>query len=214
MSINPEILELIHAEIDGVATASEQARLRDVISRNSEAREEYRRLRGLFDVLGQVEPAAPPPQLAGNVMREVRARRDAMRLGITGRIRAFLPSGRLAIRYAYAVAAGAVLGVVGLHSVSGGSFFGPAIPERDARATIAPYDGIRRLDLGPAGVRGVATLQPSASGNAIGLDLDTTGPVELVLRYDPVADGGRVDVSVVKDGEATKAGSMRLSRKN
>jgi hypothetical protein len=214
MSIQPEILELIHAEIDGVATEAEQARLRDVISRNSEAREEYRRLRGLFDVLGQVEPAAPPPQLACNVMREVRARRDAMHLGITGRIRAFLPSGRLAIRYAYAVAAGAVLGVVGLHLVSGGGFFGPAIPERDAGATLAPYTGTRRLDLGAAGVRGVATLQPSASGNSIGLDLDSATPVELVLRYDPVADGGRVDVSVVKNGEMTRAGSLRLSRKN
>jgi hypothetical protein len=214
MSIQPEILELIHAEIDGVATAAEQVRLRDLISRNSEVREEYRRLRGLFDVLGQVEPAAPPAHLAGNVLREIRNRSDATSLGFTGRIRAMFPNGRLAVRYAYAVAAGAVLGVVGLHLVSGGGIFGPAVPERDAGATIAPYPGKSRLDLRSAGVRGVATLQPSATGNAIELDLETATPVDLVLHYDPSTEGGRVDVSVVKDGETRGAGSLKLAGKN
>src|SRR5262245_56781172 len=107
MSIKPEILELIHADIDGVATAPDQERLRDLVSRNSEVREEYRRLRGLFDVLGQVEPTAPPPQLAGNVLREIRRRKEATG-GLAARIRAFFPHGRLAVRYAYAVAAGAI----------------------------------------------------------------------------------------------------------
>ena len=58
MSLNPEILELIHADIDGVATASEQVRLRDIISRNSEAREEYRRLRETAPV--HWNPERPP----------------------------------------------------------------------------------------------------------------------------------------------------------
>ena len=136
-----------------------------------------------------------------------------MNLGFAGRIRAIFPSGRLAVRYAYAVAAGALLGVVGLQWVSGGGFFGPVVPERYAGATIAPYRR-SRLDLRPAGVRGVATLQPSASGNAIELDLETATPVDLVLHYDPSADGGRVDVSVVKDGETTEAGSLKLAGKN
>ena len=214
MSLQPEILELIHAEIDGVATAAEQVRLRDLISRNSEVREEYRRLRGLFDVLGQVEPAAPPAHLAGHVLREVRTRREATSRGFADRVRALFPNGRLAVRYAYAVAAGAVLGVAGLHLVSGGGFFGPVVPERDAGATIAPYPGRSRLDLRPAGVRGVATVQPSASGNAIELDLESATPVDLLLHYDPSADGGRVDVSVVKDGETKEAGSLKLSGKN
>ena len=214
MSLQPEILELIHAEIDGVATTADQVRLRDLISRNSEVREEYRRLRGLFDVLGQVEPSAPPAHLAGNVLREVRARREATIVGFAGRIRAFFPNGRVTVRYAYAVAAGALLGVVGLQLVGGGSFFGPVVPERHAGATIAPYPGKSRLDLRPAGIRGVATLQPSASGNAIELDLETATPVDLVLHYDPSVDGGRVDVSVVKDGETKQAGSLKLTGKN
>lgn len=213
MSIHPKILALIHAEIDGVATKAEQVRLRDAIAGDATVRDEYRRLRGLCDLLAQVQPEEPPGQLAPSVMRAVRAHRGAIRGGLVGRVRAFWPGGRVAFRYAYAVAAGAVIGILGLHLVAGGGLFGPAVPERDATATIAPSRGAGRLDLAPAGIRGFATLQPSASGTAIGLDLSAGEPVEFVLRFDP-AKGGRVDVLVMRGGEAIEAGSLRLSRKD
>ena len=214
MNIHPEILELIHAEIDGVATEAQQVRLRDAISRDTAVREEYRRVRGLCDVLAQVEPAEPPAQLAPNVMRAIRAKRANAHGGLTTRARSFWPAGGVAFRYAYAVAAGAVIGILGLHLVTGGSLFSPAVPERDATATMAPYPGASRLDLTAAGVRGFATLRPTTSGTAIGLDLSAAEPVEFVLRYDPAKDGGRVDVLVMREGQATEAGSLRLSRKN
>jgi len=214
MSIHPEILDLIHADIDGVATEAEQVLLRDAIAGNAAVRDEYRRLRGLCDVLAQVERVAPPAQLAPAVMRAVRAHDRSNPGGLAGRIRDFWPGGRPVLRYAYAVAAGAVLGILGLHLAAGGSLFGPAVPERDATATIAPPVGVSRLDLAPAGIRGFATLRSSASGTAIGLDLNAAEPVELVLRYDPAKDGGRVDVLVVSGGEATEAGSLQLPRKH
>ncbi len=214
MSIHPEILELIHAAIDGVATEAEQIRLRDAIARDASVRDEYRRLQGLSDLLARVEREEPPARLVPSVMRAVQNRRGTVHGGFAGRVRAFWPGGRVAVRYAYAVAAGAVIGVLGLHLASGGSLFGLAAPERDARATIGAPAGADRLDLAPAGVQGSATLRPSPSGTAIGLDLNASGPVEFVLRFDPAKDGGRVDVLVVRDGEATEAGSLRLSRKN
>jgi len=206
MSIHPEILELIHTAIDGVATEAEQIRLRDAIARDPAVRDEYRRLQGLSELLSHVEPEEPPAQLVPSVMRAIRARR--------GRVRAFWPGGRVALRYAYAVAAGAVIGALGLHLASGGSLFAPAVPERDAGATIGASAGAGRLDLAPAGVQGFATLRMSPSGTAIGLDLNATGRVEFVLRYDPARDGGRVDVLVVRGGQATEAGSLRLPREN
>jgi len=202
MSIHPEILELIHAAIDGVATEAEQLRLRDAIARDPAVRDEYRRLQGLSELLSRVEPEEPPAGLVPSVMRAVRARR--------GSVRAFWPGGRMAVRYAYAVAAGTVIGALGLHWASGGGLFAPAIPERDAGATMGAPSGAARLDLAPAGVRGFATLRPSPSGTVIGLDLRATGPVEFVLRYDPAKDGGRVDVLVVQGGESTEAGSLLL----
>lgn len=214
MNIHPEILELIHAEIDGVATEAQQVRLRDAITRDAAVRDEYRRFRGLSDVLARVEPAEPPAELAPNIMRAVRAHRSARRGGLLGRVSAFWPGGSVAFRYAYAVAAGALIGILGLHLVVGGSLFGPAFMDRDATATFAPSFGAGRLDLAPAGIRGFATLRPSAAGTAIGLDLSSPEPVEFVIRYNPAKDGVRVDVLVVRGGEATEAGSLRLSGKN
>ena len=127
MSIDPETLELIHAAIDGVATESEQIKLKDAIARDAAVRDEYRRLQGLSDLLSRVEPEEPPVQLVPGVMRAVRARR--------GGVFSSWPGGRVAVRYAYAVAAGAVIGALGLYLVSGGSLFGPAVPEPDAGAT-------------------------------------------------------------------------------
>jgi hypothetical protein len=117
------------------------------------------------------------------------------------------------LRYAYAVAAGVVLGALGVHLATGGGIFGSIVPERDASATIAPARGTSRLNLASAGVDGFATLKPSASGSAIGVNLSSAEPVELLLRYDPAKDGGRVDVLVVHGGETTEAGSLQLSGK-
>lgn len=210
MSIHPEILDLIHAEIDGVATEAELIRLRDAINGDVAVRDEYRRLRGLCDILSRVEPAAPPAHLAPSVMRAVRARGNAMGDGVWGRFRAFWPGGRLAIRYAYAVAAGVIVGILGFQLVTGGKDFNPAIPESDAGATLSPSRSGGRLDLNAAGVPGFATLKSSTAGTAIGLDLSGKEPVEFLLRYDP-AKGGRVDVLVVRGGEATEAGTLRAT---
>jgi len=214
MNIHPEILELIHATIDGVATEAEQIKLRDAIARDAAVRDEYRRLQGLSDLLTRVEPEEPPARLAPSILSAIRARRGAIRGGFAGRARAFWPGGPIALRYAYAVAAGAVIGVLGVHFIAGGSLFGPAVAVRDAGATIGPAAGAGRLDLTPVGVQGFATVRPSPSGTAIGLDLQATEPVEFVLRYDPAKDGGHVEVLVVRNGETTEAGSLRLPQRN
>jgi hypothetical protein len=115
--------------------------------------------------------------------------------------------------YAYAVAAGILIGVVGLHLATSGASFGLREAERDAAGTLAPKFGVTRLDLTAAGVQGFATLRPSPSGTSIGVDLNGGAPAEVVLRYDPAKEGDRVDVLVVRDGETTLAGSLRLPRK-
>lgn len=212
MSIHPEILDLIQAEIDGVATEPEQKRLREAIEANPAVREEYRRLRGLCDILAGIPPGEPPAHLATSVMRTVRSRRHEARGGVAARIGAFWPGGRVALRYGYALAAGITIGALGLHVASGGSLFGTAVHEGDAGATIAPTHRSGRLDLQPAGIHGFATLTPSASGASIGLDLKAAEPVEFVLRYDPSKGGDRLTVVVVRDGVATEAGSLRLSQ--
>jgi hypothetical protein len=214
MSIHPEIFDLMQAELDGIATEAERMKLRDAIAGNAEVRDEYRRLRGLCDVLARVEPEEPPARIVPAVMRSVRARTGPQGSGLLGSVRSLWPGGHLALRYAYAAAAGAVLGILGVQMAIGGGPFNPVVPEREASATIAPARGASRLDLAPVGVRGSASLKASATGTAIGLDLTSSVPVEFVLRYDPAKDGGRVDVLVVRGGEPTSAGSLQLPSKH
>jgi len=214
MSIHPDVYELIHADIDGVASPAQKAALREAIARDPLVHDEYRRLKGLCELLASVPPEAPQADLAPAVMRRVRARKSSTRGGLLDRFRYAWPGGPVVVRYAYAVAAGMVIGVLGLHIASGGSLFGPVVPEREATATLMPNRGTSRLDLAPAGVHGVATLRPSASGAAIGLDVSAGEPVELLIKFDPAQDGGRVEVSVVRTGEAVPAGSLRLPRKD
>jgi len=214
MSIHPDILELIHADIDGRATDAQQATLREAITRNADVREEYRKLKGLTQILASIPREEPPTHLAPRILARFRSQRDTAPKGLLGRLYTFLPAPGVAVRYGYAVAAGVVLGVLGLHVATGGSLFGPAFPDREATATLLAPAKTSRLDLAPAGVQGVATLRPSPSGPTIGVDLMGGEPVELVLRYDPSVDGGRVDVVVVRTGEAVPAGSLRLPRKD
>ena len=214
MNIPPNVYELIHAEIDGVASTAQQAALREAIARDPAVGEERRRLTGLCELLASVAPEESPSSLAPAVMGRVRARKSAGGGRLLDRLRHAWPGAPVAVRYAYAVAAGTVIGVLGMQIASGGSLFGPAVPERDATATLLPSAGAGRLDLAPVGVQGVATLRPSASGAAIGIDLSARESVELLLKFDPAKDGGRVDVSVVRTGESVPAGSLRLQRKD
>ena len=210
MSIHPEISDLIQRDIDGVASEAERMRLRDAITADAEVRDAYRRMKGLCDVLARVQPEEPPARLVPTVMHAVRSRGGSGSPGVLDGLRSFWPGRHLALRYGYALAAGVVLGVLGVHLATGGGGFGLGVPERDASATLGPSRAGSRLDLSAVGVDGVATLAPSAAGTVIGVDLGTAEPVELVLRYDPAKAGGRVDVLVVREGEATRAGSLQL----
>ena len=210
MSIDPEILELIHSDIDGVASEQDHVRLRAAIAGDAEVRDEYRRLRGLQDLLAQVEREEPPRQLAPAVMKAIRAKRTGVLVRVSAGFRQRWPGGRSVLGYAYAVAAGVVIGVVGLHFATSVGFLGLPDVERDATGTLAPTRGVSRLDLTAVGVNGFATLRPSPSGTAIGVDLSSGAPVELVLRYDPAKEGDRVEVLVVRGGETTPAGSLKL----
>ena len=182
MSIQPGVYELIQAELDGVASSTQQAALREAIARDPAVGDEYRRLKELCELLASVAPEEAPSDVAPAVMRRVRARKSAHGGGLLDRLRHAWPGAPVAVRYAYAVAAGTVIGVLGMHIASGGSRFGLAVPERDATATLMPAAGASRLDLGPAGVHGTATLRPSEAGAAIGFDLSGGEPVELLDR--------------------------------
>jgi anti-sigma factor RsiW len=212
MSTDPHIIELIHADIDGTASESDLTELRQAITRDPSVRDEYRRLRGLQDLLARVEREDPPAHLAPAVMRSIRARSSAPTAGIWERIRRAFPAGSTTLRYAYAVAAGVIIGVVGVQWIGPGTHIVPGVTEREVSGTLAPPASGSFVDLAPAGIIGSVAVLPGPTGSEIGVNIGGTDAGEVVLKYDP-ASPRRVDVLVVRGGDTKPAGSLRLPRK-
>jgi hypothetical protein len=187
MTINSEILDLMNAELDGVAGERDRARLREILASDEAATEEFRRLVAVRDLLATVLPVEPPRHLSAGVMRAVGAHRAASRRGIAQRLRAFWPGEGIALRYAYAVAAGAAIGIVGLNLITGGGPLAPEIADRDASATLASPAGreTAHLELAANGLRGSASVRRRDRRLAVEVDVTAATPVELSLRYDP-----------------------------
>jgi anti-sigma factor RsiW len=203
---------LIQADVDGVATEKEKARLHEVLARDAEARAEHARLRDLREFLATIAPEEPPAELVSRVMRRIRAERaPAPRSGLVGRLFGFWPGGRVAIPFAYAAAAGAAIGVLGYHVLVGGGALGPDAIERDAAATIgsAPM-GVEtgRLALVAGRVSGSAALRELDGSFALDVELPAGGPLDVSVAYDPAAvkfigisnRTGGVDQIAIADG--------------
>lgn len=187
MTIDSEILDLMNAELDGVLEERDRARLREILARDEAAREEYRRLVAVRDLLATVQPVEPPRQLSADVMRAIRADRAALRGGISRRLRAVWPREGAFFRYAYAVAAGAAIGIIGLNLIAGGGPLGPEIADRDASATLTSRAGreTAHLELAGSGLHGSASVRRVDGSLAVDVDLSVAMPVELSLRFDP-----------------------------
>ena len=183
-----ELENLMQAALDGVASSSQKARLAELLSRDPAAAEEFRRLEALRELLASVPRAEAPGDLTARVMRAVRTEKEQPQGGALRRFIASWPGGRVAFPYAYAAAAGAAVGILGWHALTGGGRFGPTSVEREAVATIgsAPA-GVEtgRLALAAGSARGTATIRSLDDSLAIDLDLPAEAPLSVRLGYDP-----------------------------
>lgn len=186
MNDQPDVKDLIDADIDGTASPSERALLTEALAKDAAAREEHRRLQKVRDMLAAVQPEVPPAQLSSRIMRAVRADRTSQRGKSGSKLLSFWPGGRVAIPYAYAAAAGAAIGILGYHVLTGSGSFGPAIAERDAVASISPaINGNVRVELVGTGARGSAALRPQGEGFALEVSLPAGAQFNVNLGYDP-----------------------------
>ncbi len=69
--LEASILELINRDLDGLASAEESARLRQILAENEEARKFSEDLRALSRGLAAVGRAVPPPTLRPAIMRSI-----------------------------------------------------------------------------------------------------------------------------------------------
>ena len=188
MTNPPDLQELIHADIDGTASPAERVRLRELLAANPAARAEHERLAALSDLLACVAPEAHPETLRGNIMRAVRAEKARRSIGFWQKVAPSWLSGRAVLPLAYAAAAGAAIGIVGFHIVTGQGAFDAS--ERDAAATIGSRPTgaeAGRTPLTGAGVQGSATVRRIDSTLAVDVDLPTSSSLDVQIAYDPAA---------------------------
>ncbi len=74
--IEDRFIEIMNREIDGQADEQELAELRNYIARSPEARAYYDNIKGLSNILSQVEKIDPPPDMKHNIMTSIRKIRD------------------------------------------------------------------------------------------------------------------------------------------
>lgn len=163
--MQPNEIELVHGQIDGANDPERTNAFRELILRDPEARKLYEDLSRLSEILDDVQEIPAPADLRSGVMERVSLERRSTR---TSR-RPSTPW----IGYAVALAAGIVLGVVGLN-LSGGAD-GPRPEEVSGTLVTQPSPG--------------ATMAPVTSlhvgGGAIGIS----------------ADGDRVDLVISGNAE-------------
>lgn len=222
MTIDPESLELINAEIDGRLAGEARQRLLALLERDMAARVQYEQLKGLRVVLESDRTVDPPRDLHQSIMSEIRA---SVAAGRRGTARRRLPLS-VAVRYAYAFAAGLFIGVAGFSWYLGG-IVGSPVDDHEVAGSMSPSPGrpaptpLDRFDIDAAGVRGTAVLTQTGAGYALVLDLRAGAPVEASLAFDPgqvslrgyaALDEGPEDLRVDTAGLSFRLeGSLRLT---
>jgi hypothetical protein len=206
-------LELIHAELDGVATDKELATLREYLARDPEAQRVHAEIAKLTNILSQVEKVETPGDLHTSIMAALPPRRhgpeNVVRNSSPWRLR--IPF----IRYGYALAAGLLLGAV----LTGVAFRNLSPQEKsDVYGTLAirenapPYVAVEQMKLDSPDLGGSVALSRSGSNDMVVFDLNSQQPVEVEIGFDG-SQGGLTGLSQEPDSihsfEA-KEGSISL----
>lgn len=178
-------VELIHAEVDGAASARELAVLREYLATHPEAEEVRAELAKLTDVLSQVEKVETPADLHTSILTALPAHlpisRTVARNSSPWRSR--IPF----IRYGYALAAGLLLGA----ALTGVAFRSLAPLEKSdvygtlaARQDATSYAAVGQTNLDSADLGGSVQLSRSGSNTMIVFDLHSLKSVDVEVASD------------------------------
>ena len=184
MTNNSESQELINAEIDGRLSIRGRQRLNELLESDDALRVEHEQLISLSEILENDRAGEPPSELRRSIMRDVRSSVAAGRFGAgTPRLSASRA------RYAYAFAAGLLIGVVGL-SWYAGILTGPPVTSHEIAGSMSPRSQqvlpspIDRVEFSAAGVHGTASLARHGANYTLTLDLRADEPVRAALVFD------------------------------
>jgi len=215
-SIRPEDDELLRREIDGESTAAERAVLRRRLDEVPELRSRHDMLRSLLGDLERVGLEDPPAGFAAAVVRAARqtaAPREAWWHGLRA---AF--ARRPAFGYASALAAGAIVGALGVilaapagldTGIDDSAAAGAMLP----RARLAETPVLDRRPVAAGRVRGEVSTRQAEPGVVAEVRIDSGTDALMTLEFDPQAFTPLAfhTPSGFQGEAALKAGQLRLT---
>jgi len=217
----------MHEEIDGAISPEGKSALRAFLDANPEAQAHYRELRGLSMTLSCVADVEPPADLKAAILRSVRQAAERPQRGFLAWLPGLWPEGRVVLRYAYAAAAGLLLGVVimrwGPTWKSGTGEFDPsslvgtmARQGHGAASTVLQEIPVRFSEGG-----GTARVLRTGAGCTVEFDLDARTSVQVILDYKAsdldfqglAGDSGAIEALEARAGRIawTQTGRHRLA---
>jgi len=180
-----QCVELIHAEVDGAATARELAALREYLASHPEAKKERAELAKLNDLLSRVEQVETPGDLHTGILAALPARRPILETVARNSSpwRSRIPF----VRYGYALAAGLLLGA----ALTGVAFRSLTPQEKSdvfgtlaARQDATSYGALGQTNLDYPDLGGSVQLSRLGSNAMMVFDLHSQKVVEVEVRFD------------------------------
>jgi len=210
MAIDPNIVELINADIDGEISPADKDTLEAMMAESPEAQAMHAELSGLSSSLDELPDLDAPPYLIHTIMAEVPKNESQ---GHGDLLRGLFAAP--ALRYAAMFAAGAVLtlSLVNSDQVSERAFSDVTGLVGTISSEVPVGSGIQTLQIDRTDVAGHITLRSSGPLLIVDFDLVSNGPIDIVATYSDQSVWFNGFAQLESPGASISAESGRISMK-
>jgi hypothetical protein len=211
MAIDPNIVELINADIDGEISPADKDTLEALMAESPEAQAMHAELSGLSLSLDELPDLDAPPYLIHTIMAEIPKPEQQGRRGDSLRGLFAAP----ALRYAAMFVAGSVLtlSLVSSDQVSERAFNDVTGLVGTISSEVPVGTGIQTLQIDRTEVAGHITLRSSGPLLIVDFDLVSNGPIDIVASYSDQSVWFNGFAQLESPGASISAESGRISMK-
>lgn len=211
MAIDPNIVELINADIDGEISPADKDTLAAMMAESPEARAMHAELSGLSSSLDELPDLDAPPYLIHTIMAQIPKPESQDRRGDFLRGLFAAP----ALRYAAMFAAGSVLtlSLVNSDQVSERAFSDVTGLVGTISSEVPVGPGIQTMQIDRTDVAGHITLRSSGPLLIVDFDLVSNGPIDIVASYSDQSVWFNGFAQLESPGASISAESGRISMK-
>lgn len=211
MAIDPNIVELINADIDGEISPADKDTLEAMMAESPEAQAMHAELSGLSSSLGDLPDLDAPPYLIHTIMAKIPKPESQDRRGDFLRGLFAAP----ALRYAAMFVAGSVLtlSLVSSDQVSERAFNDVTGLVGTISSEVPVGPGIQTMQIDRTDVAGHITVRSSGPLLIVDFDLVSNGPIDIVASYSDQSVWFNGFAQLESPGASISAESGRISMK-